>query len=153
MKTSNQPSRCPGITRRSFLADTGMGFTGLALGSLLFKDGVARAADTAKWNPPDGKPHLTPKAKSVIWLFMVGGTSQMESFDPKPELNKYAGKTIQESPYKDTLNSPFLKQNLREVVPGLHHVHPKIFPMQVGYRKFGQSGLEMSDWWPYVGSC
>src|SRR5438105_4241136 len=56
-----QPQRCPGITRRSFLADTGMGFTGLALGALLFKDGVARAA------APDGRPHVTPKARSVIW--------------------------------------------------------------------------------------
>src|SRR5271165_2228410 len=105
-------------SRRSFLADTGMGFTGLALSTLLFKDGVARSAETAKWTPPDGKPHFKPKAKRVIWLFMVGGTSQMESFDPKPELDKYAGKTIQESPYTATLESPFLKENLREVVVG-----------------------------------
>lgn len=139
--------------RRSFLADLGMGFTGLALGAMLFKDGVARAEPAAKWAPPDGNPHFTPKAKSVIWLFMVGGTSQMESFDPKPELNKYGGKTIEESPYKKTLESPHLKQNLREVIAGLHKVHPKIFPMQVGHRKFGQSGLEISDWWPNVGEC
>src|SRR5271165_6910221 len=112
-------------SRRSFLVDTGMGFTGLALGALLFKDGVARAAETAKWTPPDGKPHFPAKAKSVIWLFMVGGTSQMESFDPKPELNRYAGKTIADTPYKKTLESPYLKKNLREVVPGLHKVHPK----------------------------
>jgi hypothetical protein len=151
--TNNHPHCCPGVSRRSFLADVGMGFTGLALGAMLFKDGVARSAESAKWSPPDGKPHFPPRAKSVIWFFMVGGTSQMESFDPKPELNKYAGKTIAESPYKDTLNSPFVKQNLREVVPGLHHVHPKIFPMQIGHRKFGKSGLEMSDWWPHVGSC
>src|SRR4051812_36820981 len=125
MKPSNS---CPGVTRRSFLADVGMGFTGLALGAMLFRDGVR--ADTPKAAPgvPDGKPHFAPKAKSVIWLFMVGGTSQMESFDPKPELNKHAGKTIQESPYRATLESPLLKQNLREVVPGLHQVHPKIFP-------------------------
>jgi hypothetical protein len=145
--------RCPGITRRSFLADTGMGFTGLALGALLFKDGVARSAETAKWSPPDGKPHFAPKAKRVIWLFMVGGTSQMESFDPKPELNKYAGKTIAETPYKSTLESPFLKQNLREVVVGLHQVHPKVFPMQVGYRRYGSNGIAISDWWPHLGSC
>lgn len=144
---------CSGVSRRSFLADTGMGFTGLALGALLFRDGVARAEEPAKWLPPDGNPHHTPKAKSVIWLFMVGGTSQMESFDPKPELTKHAGKTIQESPYKSTLESPFLKQNLREVVPGLHQVHPKIFPMQIGHRRFGKSGIEVSDWWPHVGSC
>src|SRR5579864_5177457 len=84
--------RCRGISRRSFLADTGMGFTGLALGAMLFKDGVGRA-DTIN-PPPDGKPHLLPKAKSVIWIFMCGGVSHVESFDVKPELNKYAGKTI-----------------------------------------------------------
>lgn len=141
--------RCHGITRRSFLADTGMGFTGLALSALLFKDGVAQAAP-AKWAPPDGKPHFAPKAKSVIWLFMVGGTSQMESFDPKPALDQYAGKTIAETPYKDTLDSPYLKQNLREVVPGLHKVHAKIFPMQVGHRRHGMNGIAVSDWWPNV---
>ena len=80
------------LTRRGFLADVGMGFTGLALGSMLFRDGVARAGSL-------GDPHFAPKAKSVIWLFMVGGASQMDTFDPKPELNKWAGKTINESPY------------------------------------------------------
>jgi hypothetical protein len=144
---------CPGVTRRAFLADLGMGFTGLALGALLFRDGVARAAEPVKWTPPDGKPHFAPKAKSVIWLFMVGGASQMETFDPKPELNRHAGKTIAESPYKAALESPLLKENLREVIPGLHKVHPKIFPMQVGYRRRGHSGIEVSDWWPHVGDC
>src|SRR5947209_14196138 len=109
---------CPGVTRRSFLADVGMGFTGLALGAMLFRDGVARAAAPAGWTPPDGKPHFAPKAKSVIWLFMVGGASQMETFDPKPALNQYAGKTIAETPFKATLDSPFLKKNLREVEIG-----------------------------------
>ena len=44
MSNRINPASCPGVTRRSFLADTGMGFTGLALGAMLFKDGVARAA-------------------------------------------------------------------------------------------------------------
>jgi Protein of unknown function (DUF1501) len=137
-------------TRRAFLTDCGMGFTGLALAALLHRDGVGRAAGPAA---APGRPHLPPKAKSVIWLFMVGGTSQMESFDPKPELNKHAGKTIAETPHKAALESPFLKQNVREVVPGLHKVHPKIFPMQTGYKKRGRSGIEVSDWWPHVGDC
>jgi hypothetical protein len=152
MTDERRLSCCSGFSRRSFLADLGMGFTGLALGAMLFRDGVARA-EARSWSAPDGKAHFPPKARSVIWFFMVGGTSHMESFDPKPELNKYAGKTIAESPYKDTLNSPFLKRNLREFVPGLHHVHPKIYPMQVGYRKRGRSGIEVSDWWPNVGDC
>jgi hypothetical protein len=127
-------------TRRGFLADVGMGCAGLALGSMLFRDGVAQAAEP------------TAKAKSVIWLFMIGGTSQMESFDPKPELNKYAGKTFEETPYKEVLKSPHLKQ-LREVIPGLHQVHPKIYPMQQTYKKYGKAGIDVCDWWPHVGSC
>jgi hypothetical protein len=142
----------PTPTRRTFLADVGMGFTGLALGAMLARDGVARE------NPRNdkqerGAPHFPPKAKSVIWFFLVGGVSHMESFDPKPALNKYAGKTIAETPYKDALDSPHLKKNLREVVAGLHKVHPKIFPMQVGHRPRGNSGLLVSDWWPHVGGC
>jgi hypothetical protein len=148
--TDGRDGRCAGVNRRTFLADVGMGFTGLVLSSLLFRDGVARADAPAGPVRVDGKPHFQPKAKRVIWLFMVGGTSHMESFDPKPELNRWAGKTIAESPYKETLNSPHLKENLREVIAGLHQVHPKIFPMQVGYRKWGRSGLEISDWFPHV---
>ncbi|HEV3449112.1 MAG TPA: DUF1501 domain-containing protein [Gemmataceae bacterium] len=140
------PNTCCGLTRRAFLADTGMGFTGLVLGSMLLRDGVARAAAA-------GTPHLPARVKSVIWLFMVGGVSHTESFDPKPELNRYAGKTIAETPYASALNSPFLRQNLRELVPGQHKVQPKVLPMQVGFRPRGRSGIAVSDWWPHVGAC
>jgi len=140
------------VSRRTFLADTGMGFTGLALGSMLQRDGFARN-DAASWRPPDGMPHFRPKAKSVIWFFMVGGTSHMESFDPKPELTRHAGKTIGQSPYKATLESPFLKKNVREVIAGLHKVQPTIYPLQTGFKRYGQSGLEVSDWFPNLGSC
>jgi hypothetical protein len=143
-------------TRRSFLADVGMGFTGLALGAMLQRDGVAKpqAANDA-WAPPTGQPHFAPKAKSVIWLFMVGGTSHMESFDPKPALNKYAGVKISETPYKDTLARKFLKENLRVVVPNdaNGHIWPNCYPLQVGFRKRGQSGIEVSDWWPHLSTC
>src|SRR5215469_11460849 len=149
------PRCCPGVNRRSFLADVGMGFTGLALAAMLHKDGVARAADAADWTPPDGKPHFAPKAKSVIWLFMAGGTSHVESFDPKPVLTKYAGKTIAETPYKDALSKSFLKDNLRVFAPNDANgkIRQKLYPLQIGYRKRGQSGIEVSDWWPHVGDC
>src|SRR3954468_697659 len=98
-------SRCAGISRRSFLADTGMGFTGLALGAMLFKDGIARADSSPAWHPPDGKPHFPARAKSVIWIFLCGGISHLESFDVKPELNKYAGKSIADTPYAKVLET------------------------------------------------
>lgn len=131
--------------RRLFLSRVGMGFPGLALASLLHRDQGARADETT---PSIPSAHFAPKAKSVIWLFMIGGASQMETFDPKPELDRYAGKTIAETPYRDALHSPHLKNNLREVVVGLHKVHPKVFPMQVGFKRHGESGLAISDWWP-----
>src|SRR5437899_1823141 len=81
-------------SRRTFLADFGFGFTGLALGALLAKDGVVKANEPELWQPPDGQPHFPPKAKSVVWLFMNGGMSHLESFDPKPEINKYVDKSI-----------------------------------------------------------
>src|SRR4051794_17575043 len=89
---------CGRVPRRAFLADVGMGFTGMVLGAMLHRDGIARGADST-WSPPDGRPHFAPKARSVIWLFMIGGTSHMESFDPKPALSKFGGKTIAETPY------------------------------------------------------
>src|SRR5207302_5993524 len=98
-----------GVHRRAFLADLGMGFTGLVLGAMLHRDGVARASAPSAWVPPDGKPHLKPRAKSVIWLFMNGGVSHLETFDPKPMLNKYAGKSIAETPFKDTQDPEKLK--------------------------------------------
>ena len=104
---------CCNINRRSFLADCGMGFTGLVLGAMLHNDGTARADSSEIWKPPDGRLHFPAKAKSVIWLFMIGGTSHVETFDPKAALNQYAGKTIVETPYKDVLESPYVKKNLR----------------------------------------
>ncbi|MBL8230762.1 MAG: DUF1501 domain-containing protein [Bryobacterales bacterium] len=139
------------MKRRAFLSDLGVGFTGLALGSMLYRDGIARAATAS--HLPDGKPHFAPKAKSVIWLFMIGGVSQMDTFDPKPELNKYAGKTFDETPHGGALDNPLTKKNLREVIAGLHKPHSRIYPMQTGYRKRGQSGIEVSDWFPHTGEC
>src|SRR5438093_1589310 len=100
------------LSRRTFLADTGMGFTGLALSALLWRDGVGRAdtppappSQGGETLPPDGRPHFRPKAKSVIWLFMCGGVSHVESFDIKPELNRYAGTMIENTPYRHVLSA------------------------------------------------
>lgn len=134
------------LPRRGFLADFGMGFTGLALGSML-------QANTPGWRAPDGKPHFAPKAKRVIWLFMIGGVSHMETFDPKPALNKYGGMRLGDTPFKDFDQNPLVKKNLREVIVGLHKIEPNLYPLQVGFQKRGQSGIEVSDWWPNVSDC
>jgi len=141
--------------RRQFLADMGMGFTGLALSAMFHRDGVVRGAEQGGWSPPTGTPHFAPKAKSVIWLFMIGGTSHMESFDPKPELNKYAGQEIGQTPHKEVLDAKYLDDNLRVVVPNdaNGHIRHKLYPLQVGFRKRGEAGIEMSDWWPHLGEC
>src|SRR5262245_49608867 len=97
-------------TRRAFLSDMGLGFGSLALSAMLQREGLAGFV------PPSGQPLHAPKAKSVIWLFMIGGTSHMESFDPKPALTEFAGKTIEETPYKEVLTSPYLA-NERIVLP------------------------------------
>ncbi|MDP1561457.1 MAG: DUF1501 domain-containing protein [Pirellulaceae bacterium] len=149
--TTTQNTRTRAASRRHFLADVGMGFTGLALGTMLQRDGIVRADELKSANTANTAVHIPPKAKSVIWIFLIGGMSQMESFDPKPALNKYAGMSIDETPYSGALESPYLKKNLREFVAGLHHPHPKLFPMQVGYQRYGASGLEISDWWPHLG--
>jgi hypothetical protein len=143
--TSPSANSCGRVSRRTFLADMGMGVTGLALGALLFRDGVARA---------DGKAHFAPKIKSVIWLFMCGGVSHVESFDPKPALNQYAGKTIDESPFKkDVLDSPFYRKQVMDFTGTPRALMNKLYPLQVGFRKHGQSGLAISDWWPHLATC
>ncbi len=133
--------------RRTFLADMGMGFTGLALGALLHREGVAKEHH---WSPPTGQPHFTPKAKSVIWLFMNGGVSQMESFDPKPMLNKYGGKTIAETPFADAQDPEKLALERLVVPDGNGNQRNTLYPLQTGYRKHGESGIEISDWFPHL---
>jgi hypothetical protein len=137
--------------RRAFLADVGMGFTGLSLAALLHRDGIARPEPG--WAPPDGKPRFAPKAKSVIWVFLSGGVSQLESFDPKPELTKYAGKTFAETPHPDPLKSPLFVKHSRDVVGGTRP-YPKIFPLQVGFKRHGNLGIDIADWFPHLaGVC
>src|SRR5262245_20028879 len=144
--------RCDCISRRSFLADFGMGFTGLALGAMLYRDGIVRA-DTGGGRALDGRSHFAPKAKSVIWIFLSGGYSHMETFDPKPALTKYAGKTFAQTPFADPLKSPLHDQRSRSVVPFKRFTSPTIYPMQVGFKKHGQSGIDLTDWWPHLAGC
>lgn len=132
----------------------GMGFTGIALGAMLAQDGIVRADAPEVWQAPDGHPHRQPRAKSVIWLFMNGGVSHMESFDPKPELTRFAGKTIAETPYSDAQNPEKLKLARVTVINDANgQQRNRLYPLQTGFRRWGQSGILLSDWVPHLGSC
>ncbi|MCA9133835.1 MAG: DUF1501 domain-containing protein [Planctomycetales bacterium] len=137
------------VRRRTFLSDMGMGFTGMALAAMLHRDGVAAPES---WAPPNGLPHFAPRAKSVIWLFMNGGVSQMESFDPKPMLNKFAGKTIAETPFADAQDPSKLALERLVAPDGNGNQRNELYPLQVGFRRHGESGIEVSDWFPNVAS-
>ena len=141
MRKAHEPSR------RGFLG-AGLGFGGLALQAM-----IQREASAAAWTRPDGLPHFAPKAKSVIWLFMRGGVSHMESFDPKPALTKYADKSIAETPFADVQDPERLKNTRVVVVNDANgQQRNKIYPLQIGFKKYGQSGIEISDWFPHMGS-
>jgi hypothetical protein len=150
--TMTPPTRfaCPRITRRTFLADTGMGLTGLALGSLLLDDGIARGEGPAPAVGEGSGPHFPPKVKSVIWIFLCGGVSHLESFDPKPALDEHAGKRVSQTPFADALASdrnPFALRLER----GAENL-PLLAP-QVGFARHGRCGMEISDYFPYLASC
>lgn len=132
------------LSRRSLLRN---GLANIALAAMLHRDGFGQEHG---WAPPNGQPHFPPKAKSVIWLFMNGGVSHMESFDPKPMLNRYAGKTIAETPFAE-VQSPERLAIERLVVPDANgNQRNTLYPLQVGYQKHGESGIEVSDWFPHI---
>ncbi|MFA6546729.1 MAG: DUF1501 domain-containing protein [Limisphaerales bacterium] len=141
----------PFLTRRSFLARSGLGFGGLALGTMLARDGFGLESS---WRPPTGLPHFPPKARSVIWIFLRGGLSHMESFDPKPALTQYAGKSFDETPFKG-INDPEKRKRVRVVVvnDANGQQRNKIYPLQIGSAPGGKSGIEVSDWFPHLRAC
>ena len=132
-----------GRTRREFLWQTGAGFTGLALGSMLAQDGFlanqAVAADgVTDFNPLQPKaPHFAPKAKSVIFLFMYGGPSHVDLFDYKPELFKHDGKTIE----VDTKGRSGNRNTGRVVGPKWR------------FSQHGESGAWVSTLFPHLSQC
>ncbi len=133
-----------GRTRREFLWEAGAGFTGLGLVDLLSRDGFfaskAAAADnsTRSANPLAPKPaHFKPKAKSVIFLFMYGGPSQVDTFEYKPKLFELDGKTIQVK----TFGRGGKKNEGRVVGP------------KWKFKQYGQSGKYVSDLFPHLATC
>ncbi len=123
------------LTRREWLCRSGGGFGAVALSFLFQKDGFA-----AKSNPlTPKKPHYTPKAKRVIWLFMHGGPSQVDLFDPKPELTRHAGKPLPQS-----FGRVMTRRNVAK--------NALMAPIRP-FRKRGQCSTEISDLFPHLGQC
>ena len=128
-----------GRTRREFVWEMGGGFAGLALSSLLAREGFfarhAAAAPATSSALAPKRSHFGAKAKATIFLMMNGGPSQVDTFDPKPALDKYAGQPL--PPGKKYINSGgrkvgFLTPAFRKFRPG------------------GDSGLPVSDFFPMV---
>lgn len=128
------PNHIPAaVSRRDMLRGAANGFGALALQWLMAKEG--RAA--ARVNPLAPKqPHFETKAKSVIFLFMVGGPSQIDTFDPKPLLKKYEGQKLPES--FGTVKSQFTDG------------HTPILSSPWEFKKYGQSGADVSTLFPNI---
>jgi hypothetical protein len=130
-----------GRTRREFLWQAGGGFVGTALTYLLARDGffAGKAAAAEMTSPSAIKPsHFPARAGSCIFLFMYGGPSQVDLFDPKPELTKHHGKPIPNLD-KDPL---FKVRNPGTLLATTRKFH-----------KSGRSGLEISDFFPNLARC
>jgi hypothetical protein len=142
MRSSYRLTPC-GRTRREFLWETGFGFTGTALTALLAADGFFANSTVAAESNEAGplapkKPHFTAKAKSVIFLFMYGGVSQVDTWDPKPELTRLSGQ-----PMPDLEKDPLFKVRNPGTLLG-------------STRQFaaaGESGIWVSDLYPHLAGC
>ena len=123
--------------RRDFLQKAGLGFGGLALSSMMLSEAGAELPEIDPLAPLAARlPHFMPKAKRCIFLFMEGGPSHIDLFDPKPELTKFNGKPLPAS---------FGKVFTPMGVGGNNLVATK--------RKFaqhGESGTWVSDWYPHI---
>ncbi len=130
-------------TRREFFWETGAGFTGLALSGMLSNDGFlqgqAVAADGSKWVNPMAakKPHFEPKAKAVVFLFMYGGPSHVDTFEYKPELYPLDGKTIP----------------VKTFGRGGHKNQGRVVGPKWQFKQYGECGKHVSDLFPHVGTC
>jgi hypothetical protein len=128
-------------SRREFLQRSGCGFGSLALAGLL-QNSLASAATTSERRPANSKlpqPHHRPKAKSVIFLFMEGGPSHIDTFDPKPLLNQLAGKPMPES--------------FGEVITSMGESRSPLLASKRKWKQHGEAGTWVSDWLPHTATC
>src|SRR5262245_27289540 len=129
-------------SRRDFLLRGGGGFGALALTYLLQGNRVFAdppVADSGGSPLAPKKPHFPAKAKSCIFMFMEGGPSHIDTFDPKPELNKLAGKPLPSS--------------FGKVITAMGEIGSPLLASPRKWTQYGQSGLPVSDWLPHMGGC
>jgi len=128
-------------SRREFLTTAASGLGGVALASMLQRDGFAAVPDQLV-NPLAPKPsHFPPRAKACIFIFMAGGPSQMDLFDPKPLLNELDGQPLPES-LTEGVRFAFIQKETATVLGS-----PRT------WKRYGESGMEFSDLLPQIGSC
>ncbi len=142
MANSKLPDAYPfTASRRDFLCRSWNGIGALALAGMLADDEAAGAA-TSPINPLEPRPqHLPRKAKHCIFLFMAGGVSHIDTFEDKPLLQKYAGKSI---PRPQGLSG--------EVATALDAPHSAM-PSPWGFQRHGESGRALSTLFPHLGGC
>jgi hypothetical protein len=131
-----------GRTRREFLWEAGAGFCGVALAGLLEDAFFARAADAANpqsaiRNPQSKKPHHTPRAKSVIFLYMYGGPSHIDTFDYKPTMKGRDNQTV----------------GVKTFGRGGHKNVGRIVEPRWDFKQYGQCGKRVSDLFPHLATC
>lgn len=127
-------------SRREFLQRSGGGLGILALASMLNEQGLCAASVTAPADPlAPRQPHHPARAKSVIFLFMSGGPSHLDLFDPKPDLQRLGGQPIPES---------FGAFKTRRAV-----ARNNLLPTRRTFKKFGECGMEISDFLPHTAAC
>ena len=126
------------FSRREFLQRSGAGFGALALLDMLRGTALEAALASPQLVNPlaPKKPHFANKAKNVIFLFMEGGPSHMDTFDPKPLLDKLAGKPIPES--------------FGRVITAMGEFDSPILASKRKWAQHGQSGMWVSDWLPHI---
>jgi hypothetical protein len=136
----NGPGTRP-TSRREFLRRAGNGFGMIALTALLHQEGLlADEPETDAANPLAPKlPHFPAKAKRVIFLFMSGGPSHLETFDPKPDLQRLHGQKLPAS---------FGAVKTRRAVD-----KNRLLATKRTFKKHGQSGIEISDLFPHLAAC
>src|SRR4030088_3506233 len=128
----------PTRNRREFLTDAFCGFGSLAFGAMLHEQKARAAAHNPLAPKPPHSPE-TAKAKSVIFLFMAGGPSHLETFDPKPLLNKLHGQ-----PRPKTFGKV-----QRQFIKG----EPRLLGTKRTFQQHGKSGLWVSDLLPHIATC